>query len=257
MAADVQACLAFMVRFALFIVCKAKKHLYFYINICVGRHFCVSNATRPACQTLAVSPMDMDNNSYAIRTLSEMADDFLLAIIAIKHNDKTNESLPFLHAHALELAAKTASYHFGIDIKKRGHDIMSIYSLLESHIPNIKTLVPTRDEFETYRKTWLVGNSVETSFDIKNPEELFRLELAFYIDNVTNLKYGITKENIQVSLFDIFYKEINEHFLRVFITCRKTYMTDSLNTRFKKKIFGAVGQNVETEKKCDDLLNFV
>jgi hypothetical protein len=30
MAADLQACLAFMVRFALFIVCKAKKHLYFY-----------------------------------------------------------------------------------------------------------------------------------------------------------------------------------------------------------------------------------
>jgi len=52
MAADVQACLAFMVRFALFIVCKAKKHLYFYINIFTGRRFCVSNATRPACKTL-------------------------------------------------------------------------------------------------------------------------------------------------------------------------------------------------------------
>jgi hypothetical protein len=54
MAADVQACLAFMVRFALFIVCKAKKHLYFYINICTGRRFCVSNATRPAYHTLVV-----------------------------------------------------------------------------------------------------------------------------------------------------------------------------------------------------------
>lgn len=208
---------------------------------------------------LAVSPINisMDNNSYAIRTLSEMADDFLLAIIAIKHNDMTNDSLPFLHAHALELSAKTASYHFGIDIKKKGHDIMSIYGLLENFIPTINSLVPTPEEFAEYRKTWLIGNSTETSFDIKNPDHLFRLELAFYIDNVTNLKYGITKENVQVSLFDMFYKEINQHFLRLFNNCRRTYVTDKLNNRFKEKIFKSVGQNEETEKKCNALLNFI
>ena len=78
MAADVQACLAIMVRFALFIVCKAKKHLYFYINICTGRRFCVSNATRPACQTLwlifkDIGPLNIDNNLlYLIMTKTEI-----------------------------------------------------------------------------------------------------------------------------------------------------------------------------------------
>jgi hypothetical protein len=48
MAVDVQACLAFMLRLALFIVCKAKKHLYFYKSFCEGRRFCVSNASSPA-----------------------------------------------------------------------------------------------------------------------------------------------------------------------------------------------------------------
>ena len=52
MAADVQACLAFMVRFALFIVCKAKKHLYFYKTFVRADSFVFQKATRPACNTL-------------------------------------------------------------------------------------------------------------------------------------------------------------------------------------------------------------
>jgi hypothetical protein len=109
----------------------------------------------------------MDENKYAIQTLSEMADDFLFAIIAVKRNDFTNNSLAFLHAHALELSAKAACYKLGIDVKNNGHNIMSIYSLLEHHIPQIKTLKPTNQELEEYKKTWLRGDSPNTSFDIK------------------------------------------------------------------------------------------
>ena len=78
MAADEQACLAFMVRFALFIVCKAKKHLYFYKNICTGRRFCVSNATRPACQTLA----DIIRKSLKIKILQKLKKNTILILIA-------------------------------------------------------------------------------------------------------------------------------------------------------------------------------
>ncbi len=199
----------------------------------------------------------MDDIKYAIKTLSEMADDFLLGIIAIKRNDMTNNSLPFMHAHALELSAKAACYHLGIDVKKNGHDIMSIYKLLNEHIPVLSSLVPTVKEFEEYRKTWLIGNSTQPDLYIDDPMNLYRLELAYYIDNVMNLKYGLTKDNIRVSLFEISYKELNSHFLRLFNSCRKTYLTDELNDRYKKKVFSAVGQSKEIEEECEKMLNFM
>ena len=197
----------------------------------------------------------MDENKYAIQTLSEMADDFLFSIIAVKRNDFTNNSLAFLHAHALELSAKSACYKLGIDIKKNGHNIMSIYSLLELHVPQIKSLRPTSQELDEYKKTWLRGDSSNTSFDIKNPDELYRMELSYFIDNTMNLKYGITKENIQVSLFEMSYAEINSHFMRLFNTCRNIYVTTELNERLKKKFFGAVGETKEVNELFDKLLN--
>ena len=55
------------------------------------------------------------------------------------------------------------------------------------------------------------------------PDELDKLELAFILDNVMNLKYGFTKQLVQVSCVALCNKEINSRFLSLFNLCRNIY----------------------------------
>ena len=74
MAADVQACLAFMVRFALFIVCKAKKHLYFY-NITDDRHgSCLKNDSGNNMKNVIILKLFLTNIVFAQITKTDTID---------------------------------------------------------------------------------------------------------------------------------------------------------------------------------------
>jgi Txe/YoeB family toxin of Txe-Axe toxin-antitoxin module len=165
-------------------------------------------------------------------------------------------SLPFLHAHTLELSAKAACYQLGVSLAsvKNGHDIIRIYGLLKSSLPNLNSAIPTGSHLTNYKKIWFPSNAPVSNVQLPPPDELDNLELAYFVDNVMNLKYGFTKQLIQVSSLAIAYKEVNSKFLALFRICRDTYADTDLNERLKGKIFGLFGRTIETEKKIYALL---
>jgi hypothetical protein len=60
-----------------------------------------------------------------------------------------------------------------------------------------------------------------------------------------NLKYGFTREQVRVSIFEIFQKKLNQHFLDLFTACRKVYANDKLNQRLTKKLLTSFGTTEE------------
>ena len=188
---------------------------------------------------------------HVVPQFAQMADDFFFGILLLKTFESGNSSLPFLHAHVLELSAKAACYKLGIPITgiNNGHDILGIYKLLEPSIPNIASVIPTSAHLTDYKNIWFPSDAPLSNVALPPPEELHKLELAYYVDNVMNLKYGFTKQLVQVSCLQVSYKEINSIFLLLFTACREIYLDNDLNLRIKNKIFGVFGDTDETKKK--------
>lgn len=198
----------------------------------------------------------MNSNSHLASQFGQMADDFFFCIIMLKGTSEQNRSLPFLHAHVLELSAKAACYKLGISIAgiKTGHDILSIYDLLKPHLPNLTNTLPATSHLRDYKKIWFPGNTPMSNVTLPPPDEFDNLELAYYVDNVMNLKYGFTKQLVQIDNIQLSYKEVNSKFLTLFTTCRNVYADVDMNQRIKGKIYAVFGQSAETERKIATLL---
>lgn len=78
---------------------------------------------------------------------------------------------------------------------------MDIYPLLYKSIPNLKQFIPEVKDFVEYKKLWRPMKAGVTSYKISQmPSDIVKAELAYYIENVTNLKYGFTKNQLRVSV---------------------------------------------------------
>ena len=201
--------------------------------------------------------MTTDKTRHMIDRMSETADDFFHSILILKTQDKQNNSIPFLHGHVLELSAKTACCKLDIDFSsaKHGHDVIKIYNLLKIKIPEIEPFIRTTLSLTKYKDIWLPGNSSNSNVQLTEQNELQRLELAYIIDNVMNLKYGFNKNYEQVSRIQIYYDSINEYFCSLFKLCRQTYQTDKLNNRLKQKMYTFFGKTESTNIRLKDLLD--
>jgi len=194
--------------------------------------------------------------------LGRTADDIIYNIILLKSTDPINSFLPFMYAHSLELAAKTACLILEIDYSTNGHNLMNIYKSLSEKVPTIKNYVPSEKHLVEYKKIWVSSEPILTKniniLDPKekqpNPDELLQLELAYFIDNVMNLKYGVDRKKSYVSIIQISYPGINRHFINLFIECRKIYADDISDEQFTSKFYRTFGRTKENEEFLKNFL---
>lgn len=196
------------------------------------------------------------NLPYVSNRFGGIADDFFIAILFLKQTDFTNDSLPFLHAHCLELAAKSVVYKYGIDIQTiNGHNIIGIYRRIEENYPEFSEFIPTDQHLDDYKKVFIRSNIPNRNAILPNPEELDKLELAFFLDNAKNLKYQFTLDFIQLSIFKISGQSINRSFFNLFNLSRKHYSNVTMDKKLKEKISNAFRDQKDLDKRFFDPLN--
>jgi hypothetical protein len=192
----------------------------------------------------------------AAQGFGQMADDYFLAIILHKTFYNMSSTLPFLHAHALELSAKAACYALDLSLSgiRNGHNLVEIYKLLKTKMPEINDLVPTNSELCDYKKVWIRDNGTNQQITLPDPPILDRLELAYFVDNVMNLKYGFTRDLMLLSMLKIAYAEINYSFLALYRCCRRVYADIELDARIKTEVHRIFGNTPDIHQKIYALL---
>ena len=175
--------------------------------------------------------------------MGRMADDFMFSLLILKSCHAANSSLPFLHAHALELSAKSAIFHIegSLATEALGHDIRKLYKKISLTVSGFEALCPREESYTNYRTVWIhddPGQNVE----LPHPDTLNEWELCYFIENITDLKYGFTKKMEQVSILALQSNEVNSKFLALFAASRKIYANAALNSYALTKgreLFGA------------------
>jgi len=177
-----------------------------------------------------------------------LADDFMLDIILLKKRDFQNESLPFLHAHVIELATKAALINADGKIESLNHRIMDMLHRLATSIDKLGPLIPSDETFIKYRELWLkdrgAGNYKITH--IPPPEVLEEWELCYFIENIVDLKYGYTKDLCLVSVLSVTTPILNQRFKRLFKALRQQYSNSNATKVLINrglKIFGNTDSN--------------
>jgi hypothetical protein len=204
--------------------------------------------------------MDDPTNKHLLDRLSRMADDVLFSIFLLQSSDRGNGFLSFLHAHALELTAKSACLSLGIDYHglKNGHDLKVIYEKIGAEVPEITPLVPDAEAFEKYRDVWIptepvLKKDINLSY-LPEPPKLFMWEVAYLIDNITNLKYGFDKKKVYVSVFRIEYDGFNPHFQKLIGGTRKIYKTKELDHKMRLKMYATFNDEKQIEHLLKEVL---
>ena len=149
----------------------------------------------------------MAHPQHVASQFGPLADDFFISIAFLRGSDPDNLSLPFLHAHVLELSAKAVCHKLGVDIENVSHDVLKIYALLRPHLPDIATLIPTPVHLDAYKKTWVREDAAHRGVElplrtnerltlepqqrvevrlgsIEERDELAARELAYFVTNV-------------------------------------------------------------------------
>lgn len=201
---------------------------------------------------------EKQNKAHIIKSFGELADDFFYNLLLMKSSDSSNNTIPFLYAHILELSVKTYCVKQEINYSDiGGHKIIDIYRRIAITKPELNLLLPKAADFINYKKIWFPSNSPVSKVELptEGPEKLDSLEIAYILDNVMNLKYGFRKDFVQLSCLSLTYQEINKKFLDLFNFCRDNYKTDELNSKIKSKVFKLFGQNTETENNLKNLIN--
>ena len=98
--------------------------------------------------------------------MGRIADDFMFALLILKSCHAANSSLPFLHAHALELSAKSAIFHIegSLATEALGHDIRKLYKKISLTVSGFEALCPREESYTNYRTVWIhddPGQNVE------------------------------------------------------------------------------------------------
>jgi hypothetical protein len=183
--------------------------------------------------------------AHVINNIGQMADDFMLAILLMKATDKTTKTLPFLHAHALELSAKCAILQIdqAIPSDKLTHRIREAYKKITQHRLDFADLLPKDDSYTNYRKVWIRDVIPDQNIELPNPELLDEYEVCFFIENIVDLKYGFNKQMQLVSPVEISRANINSKFWKLFAGTRQIYSTNDLNERVISRGISMFGSN--------------
>lgn len=200
-----------------------------------------------------------------IDSFAELADDFFCDLLLVKWQPITTESvvswsIPFLHAHALELSVKTMALNLGIDFRYASgkkiwwHDIKSMYEKISETYPDILLLLPTQTNYSEAKLLYFNSNDAGTSLFIPNPQDAYILELSFYIENVMNLKYWFTQDFVRLSWFMMHSNAVNPKFLALFKYCRNFYKTDQLNDRLQRRIVSIAWNSEQVMSFIDNLI---
>jgi hypothetical protein len=194
--------------------------------------------------------------------LGSLADDFFFSIILLRRDDPRSRALDFLHAHCLEISAKAACYKLRIeDDSLNGHKLKNIYKLLAKHDPSISNVLPEDEHYLNYTKLWVPENLANDDDKKSTPryilprESSSKYELAYFIENTVNLKYGFTKLKSQVSVAQRIHSHINPEFLKLFNFCRKIYADANMDKRIKEKMHSAFGETEDTDRNIFELLD--
>jgi len=198
-----------------------------------------------------------------VRPFGERADDIIYNIILLKLTDPLNSFLPFMYAHSLELSAKTACLKLDIDYTTLGHPLIDIYKSLSAKVPDIKKYIPTEKHLTDYKKIWVSTEPIlKKDIHILNPDEpqpspdeLQQLELAYFMDNVANLKYGVDKKKAYVSIIQLSYQSFNRYFMDLFIMCRNVYTSPTSDNSFETKFFKGFQKTPENVDFINKFLN--
>ncbi len=92
---------------------------------------------------------------------------------------------------------------------------------------------PSNAHFAAFKQLFIRAG--ETNAVLPPPTEFDWIELAFWISNIGNLKYGFDKDWKHVSVLEISYIEVNSKFLSLFRQLRSNYATPALDARLKSK----------------------
>jgi len=174
-----------------------------------------------------------------LQELSYLADDFFILILLekslgnIQNMGANNRALPWVSSHVLELSLKATCIHF----KKQyfGHNLRNLWDQVKSKFNN-QNIWPEPKYFEIYKKVFIPQENEQVISGLPIPDNLQRAELAYWIDNVTNLKYGIDKNDLMISTVHLGYVGLSKAFLDLFKGLRNTYKTEALNNRYRKQI---------------------
>ena len=200
----------------------------------------------------------MQNKKHLITSFGQLADDFFYNLLLMKGSDIGNNTIPFLHAHILELSVKAYCLKNEINYSDSGgHKIIDIYKRIATKSPELTLLLPASSDFIDYQSIWFPSNKPVSNVELlpQGSDKLDFLELAYILDNVMDLKYGFRKDFVQVSSISLSYPEVNKKFLDLFNFCRDGYKTVESNNTIKSKIFKLFGQTNETDSKIKNLIN--
>ena len=166
---------------------------------------------------------------------SKMADDFFILTILSKITpENTNETLPWFFSHIIELALKTCCIKF--DKPSQGHILYNLWNQIKENFLE-KDIWPGNDHFEKYKKIFIRGDaSDKTIRSLPKPDDLYKTELAYWIDNIRDLKYGFDLKATRISMISLSYTGMNLAFLKLFKTLRDKYKNKNLDERYIKKI---------------------
>lgn len=181
----------------------------------------------------------MPEDSLSIESFGNMADDFMLNIILLKKRDFQNQVLPFLHAHSLELASKAAALALGIEFPANQHNLRDLLSELSQSIDGLASVLPSEESYERYRELWL-ADSGPMNYELSNipTEHLEDWELAYYVDNIVDLKYGTKKNGSLVSVLHVARPILNQKFKGIFRHLRSQYSDSSEIVQRALTVFG-------------------
>nr|MBN1228882.1 hypothetical protein [Anaerolineae bacterium] len=190
----------------------------------------------------------MESMDVVAGNFGRLADDFMLDIILLKKRDFNNGSLPFLHAHVIELATKAALLNLEGKTLRLNHRIMDMLIHLAITLIELGPLIPSDEAFEKYRNLWLLDRGID-SYDISHipsPDVLEEWELCYFIENIVDLKYGYTKDLRLVSMLSIVTPKLNQRFKRMFNVLRKQYSNSDATTQLLNRglqVFGDTDSN--------------
>ena len=196
-------------------------------------------------QTIKPVPMVKQKVSVqaAIQSLGTMADDFLLNFLLLKATAPQSKSLPFLQAHTLELVAKCALIKIEnrLDPDFLSHKVLGIYKQISRQRPEVAALLPSINAFANYRTVYVSDTGTHQEVKLPEPTILEEYELAFFLDNLPNLKYGFSKKFELMSILHISSPEVNYKLRELISTTRAIYANQALNAaalESAQKVFG-------------------
>lgn len=182
-----------------------------------------------------------------IKNVAEHADDFVFLMIFEKSADsRGSRVVGWLSGHAIELSLKAACLHYRLPkIAGSDHNLTPLFYKLDRVKPQ-GNVWPTNAHFSAFKTLFIRGG--ETNAQLPSPTEFDWIELAFWISNIGNLKYGFDKDWKHVSILEIVCDAVNSKFLSLFRQLRSNYATPTLDARLKQKfmrIYRAPGEEAK------------